>query len=194
MRQLSMHVLSEANACVVSDYPTVQAPAALALRGSARSADRPVGCDARRCNCVGYALDQRCEARVLAEANVRLLSMHVLSEANACMWSPVSSPLSSSSVSHWSTPLRREPRRGTRACEPSALQGLSSRAPIPPSHSVAHYLCGHQRVQAEDTGRGLRTEDSLVSNTGRRPCGGSLSGTPVRASPLPCKASRRGLR
>ncbi len=32
---------------------------------------------------------QFCKARVLAEANVRLLSMHVLSEANACVWSPI---------------------------------------------------------------------------------------------------------
>jgi len=31
----------------------------------------PVGCDARRCNCVGYALDQRCKARVLAVARCR---------------------------------------------------------------------------------------------------------------------------
>ena len=88
MRLLSMHVLSEANACVVSDYPTVQAPAALALRGSARSADRPVGCDARRRSCVGYALDQ---------AARRVSSQRPTCDCSACMsslrlmrvWSPI---------------------------------------------------------------------------------------------------------
>ena len=119
MRLLSMHVLSEANACVWSPITLLFKPlllslseaaraplialsgvtlaaatasatlsieaAALALRSlngtgrsllCARTADRPVGCDARCRSCVGYAPDQ---------AARRVSSQRPTCDCSACM-------------------------------------------------------------------------------------------------------------
>jgi len=174
------------------------------LSGTGRSllgactADRPVGCDARRRSCVGYAPDQ---------AARRVSSQRPTCDCSACMsslrlmrvWSPITllfKPLLLSLSEAARAPLIALSGVTLAAATASATLSIKDARRVSSQRPTCDCSACMSSLRLMHV-CGLRWARHLAaprSLTGQRPCGVNLGGAPARASPLHCKASRRGLR